>query len=219
MKGREAYIVARNSIRILLDSTRLDDILEVGALTGQAAMERATALVMESQEGRDLLAQRPELNSEAIDFEWLRSLPVNTVGRLFVSHMDRYELDINALNQPTPSTSDTDVVYILRRYRGNHDIWHTMLGLGTEGYEEVLVHSFTYGQLRFPLSSLIVFFGTLKHIVLEGRWEVLKRQLNAAYEIGRSASPLVGVYWERHWHRPVQEVREELGLKSLTDVR
>jgi ubiquinone biosynthesis protein COQ4 len=199
----------------MLDSTRLDDILEVGEITGRSSMLRALESVKSDPEGIELLQERPELNSRHINFEALQALPKDTVGQLFAAHMSKYGLDIDALNVPAPMPNDADETYILRRYRGNHDIWHTVLGLGTEGYEEVLVHAFTYGQLKFPLSTLIVFGGTLKHILLEGRWDVLRRQLAAAYEIGKNAKPLVGVYWERHWQTPIEEMRERLGLASF----
>ena len=215
MKGKDAFIVARNSVRVLLDSTRLNDILEVGEVTGRASMLRALTSIKEHEEGRALLRDRPELNSQEVDFNVLRSLPSGTVGRTFWEHMDRYGLDLDALNLPIPDSTDPDETYILRRYRGNHDIWHTMLGLGTEGYEEVLVHAFTYGQLQFPLSTLIVFFGTLKHIVLEGRWEVLRKRVREAYELGKGAYPLVGVYWERHWEEPLDSFRERVGLGTF----
>ena len=197
------------------DSTRLDDILEVGEITGRSAMLRAVERVRQSAEGRDLLEDRPELNSAHVDFAVLGALPKGTVGRLYADHMTHYGLEIDALNVPAPAPGDADEAYILRRYRGNHDLWHTMLDLGTEGHEEVLVYAFTYGQLQFPLSTLIVLGGTLKHIVLERRWSVLRHQLHAAYKIGKEAQLLVGVYWERHWDTPVDEMRQRLGLSSF----
>ncbi len=212
MKGRDLYIIARNTVRVLLDSERLDDILEVGEITGRESIERALAEVKESEEGRALLADRPELNSAHIDFDALAALPEGTVGRCVSDHLTRHGLDLDALNLPRPAPDDTEFHYLLRRYRGNHDIWHAMLGLGVEGHEEVLVHAFTFGQLRFPLSTLVVFFGTLKHILLEGRWEVLQRGLRDHYDLGRRCEPLLGVYWERHWEMPLEEMRSALGL-------
>jgi len=214
MKGRDLYIIARNTVRVLLDSERLDDILEVGEITGRKSIERALDEVKKSQEGRELLAERPELNSAQVDFAGLAALPEGTVGRCVSDHLTKNNLDLDALNVPRPEPNDSEFHYLLRRYRGNHDIWHAVLGLGVEGHEEVLVHAFTFGQLRFPLSTLVVFFGTLKHIVMEARWDVLQRGLRDHYELGRQAQPLLGVYWERHWEQPVDAMRRQLGLVS-----
>lgn len=212
MRGRDAYIVLRNTVRVLRDSNRLDDILEVGEVMGRAAMERAAQQLQGIEEGRRLLADRPELNSTHVDMDTLATLPQGTVGRLYADHIARYQLDIDALNVPAPTDQDSDERYLLRRYRGNHDIWHTMLGLGTEGHEEVLVHAFTYGQLRFPISTLIMLFGTLKHIVLEGRWDVLRYEIRRTYELGRACDPLLAVYWEEQWETPVDDLRARVGL-------
>ena len=212
MRGRDAYIVLRNTVRVLRDSNRLDDILEVGEVMGRAAMERAAQQLQGIEEGRRLLADRPELNSTHVDMDTLATLPQGTVGRLYADHIARYQLDIDALNVPAPTDQDSDARFLLRRYRGNHDIWHTMPGLGTEGHEEVLVHAFTYGQLRFPISTLIMLFGTLKHIVLEGRWDVLRYEIRRTYELGRACDPLLAVYWEEQWETPVDDLRARVGL-------
>ena len=34
--------------------------------------------------------------------------------------------------------------------------------------------------------------------------------------MGRDAAPLLGVYWERMWSDPVDEVRARHGLRPLT---
>lgn len=179
-------------------------------------MQRAVRQLQGIEEGRRLLAERPELNSAHVDLETLATLPLGTVGRLFADHVARYGLDIDALNVPAPTDADSDERYLLRRYRGNHDIWHTMLGLGTEGHEEVLVHAFTFGQLQFPISTLIMLFGTLKHIVLEGRWDVLRHQIRETYELGRACDPLLALYWEEHWETPVEDLRARVGLPATT---
>lgn len=212
MNSRDVFVVARNTVRVLLDSTRLDDILEVGEITGRASMERALAEVRQSDEGRRLLRDRPELNRSQVDFSGLADLPAGTVGRCLSEHLEKFGLDLDALNLPSPTPEDPDIRYLLRRYRGNHDIWHAILGLGTEGFEEVLVHAFTYGQLRFPLSTLVVFFGTLKHVILEGRWDVLKDDIRRFYELGQQSAPLLAIYWEERWDMPLTALRAEVGL-------
>ena len=102
---------------------------------------------------------------------------------------------------------DPEIAYLMRRFRQTHDVWHALVDLGTAGHEEVILHAFSWGQLRLPVSAMVVIFGGLKHIVLEARWEALRHTLGEAYRHGRDALPLLPVYWERLWEEPLEAVR------------
>ena len=79
----------------------------------------------------------------------------------------------------------------------------------------MLIHAFTWAQLRLPYSALVVGFGTLKHILLERRWEILRRGLRDAWEAGRDAHPLLLVRWEDKWPMPLAEIRESYRVRAL----
>ena len=115
----------------------------------------------------------------------------------------------------TRHVDDEDMAYLMRRFRQTHDVWHALLGLGIAGHEEVVIHAFSWGQLRLPVSALVVLFGTVKHIVLERRWGALRHSLREAYELGRDAQPLLPVVWEDQWSRPLAEVRARYRLRPL----
>jgi ubiquinone biosynthesis protein COQ4 len=78
-----------------------------------------------------------------------------------------------------------------------------------------VIHWFSWGQLRLPVSALIMVFGSMKHIVLERRWGALRHSLREAYELGRDAPPLLGVYWEEQWRDSLDAVRARYGLRVL----
>lgn len=59
---------------------------------------------------------------------------------------------------------------------------------------------------------MIVFFGGIKHMLLEARWEALQSGLMEAWRSGRKAAPLLPIYWERHWAEPLAAVRARLEL-------
>ncbi len=92
----------------------------------------------------------------------------------------------------------------------------TLTELGTTGHEEVLIHAFSWGQLRLPVSALVVVFGSLKHILFEGRVDVLRHGLLESYQHGRDAKPLLPVYWERYWEEPMDDVRRGFGVARCT---
>ncbi|MFO0748297.1 MAG: Coq4 family protein [Myxococcota bacterium] len=211
-------------VRGMRDSTRTDELIVAEELVcrGRFAELRREleARIAASPEAQALMRQKPRLATDALDYAALRRLPVGTVGRAYVDFLDRHRLDPNALAEPAGKASgagyaDRDAGYLHERYRQCHDVWHALTGLGIEGYEEVVLHAFTWGQLRLPYSALIVAFGTLKHVLLERRWDVLRHGLADAWRAGLAAQPLILVHWEERWGEPLERVRAELGIRVL----
>lgn len=213
MTPYELFLVGRAVVRVLRDSTRTEEIHLVEEITGRGKYRRYLANMRQDPAMQQLLRERPELSSEQVDYDALRALPAHTLGGCYVRHLDDNDLAADSQAALTHHVEDPDVAYLMRRFRQTHDVWHALLGLGVEGHEEVIIHAFSWGQLRLPVSALVVLFGTLKHIVLEQRWQALRRALIAAYQSGRNADPLLPVYWERMWQEPIAEVRRRYHIE------
>jgi ubiquinone biosynthesis protein COQ4 len=201
---------------VLLDSERTAEIHVAEELTGRRRFASIRRAAFQGEEARALLADRPELRSDQVDYDALRRLEADTLGRAYVSHLDAHGLSADSQATPTHHVPDPEIAYLMRRFRQTHDVWHALVGLGTSGHEEVILHAFSWGQLRLPVSALVVAFGTLKHIVLESRWMALRRGLAEAYRHGRGARPLLPVYWERIWSDPLDDVRSRYGVLPCT---
>jgi len=210
--------------RGLRDSTRTDELLVAEELVCRgrfrALHDALMPLIAGDPEARALLADKPRLARDEVDFAALRALPADTLGAVYANHLARFGLDPDLLADPFGHWSgahydDPDTAYLHERYRQTHDLWHALTGLGVEGHEEVLLHAFTWAQLRLPYSALIVTFGTLKHVVLERRWQILRHGLRAAWEAGRDARPLLLVRWEDRWATPIDEIRRTYHIRSL----
>jgi ubiquinone biosynthesis protein COQ4 len=216
MTSRELVRLVRAIVRVLRDSERTDEIHVAEELTGRRRFAALRAGISASPEGREILADRPELRSDQVDFGALRRLPPHTLGHAYVAHLDTHGLSADSQAAPTRHVSDPEVAYLMRRFRQTHDVWHALLGLGTTGHEEVLVHAFSWGQLRLPVSAMVLVFGTPKHILLERRWQALRRGLAEAWRSGRGALPLLPVYWEKLWGDPLEEVRARYRVTACT---
>ena len=77
------------------------------------------------------------------------------------------------------------------------------------------VHCFSVAQTGFPYSLIVIGLGSLKHMVLEGRWSTLRTETRAAWRCGANAAPILGVFWEERWSQPLAMVRRELGIEVI----
>jgi ubiquinone biosynthesis protein COQ4 len=214
LSRERAKTVLACTARVLRDSNQTLDIVSVEEITGQTQLAYLIDRgVFETQEGRDLLRDRPHLAD--LPLETLRSLPDGTLGREWARFLDAHRLSLALTKVPTPYTDDDDASYLLHRIRQSHDLWHTLLGVGVRGHEEVLVHAFSLAQTGLPSSIAIVFFGAIKHMVLERRWDCLRHDVARAYRRGAAADPLLAVYWERHLEEPLDEVRERYRIAPM----
>lgn len=212
---QDAYRVGQAVVRVLGDSTKTHEIHRVEEITGRPRYRRLLREMASTPEGKRILAERPELSSDHVDYDRLRELPTNTLGGAYVRHLDDNGLSADYQAAATRHVDDPDMAYLMRRFRQTHDVWHALMGIGITGHEEVLTHWFSYGQLRLPVSALIMVFGTMKHMLFERRWDALRHSLMEAYRSGRDADPLLSVYWEDLWERPLDEVRAAYGVQPL----
>lgn len=210
---------SRAMFRALRDSNETEQLLVGEEISSVGRMSALVPLLQASAEGRAILEERPRISTTDVDFDRLRSLPPGTLGRAFVEHLDRCGLDPDTMTVAVSRGPTEQANYLLTRVRQTHDIWHTLLGLGAQGHEEVLVHAFQWPQLRMPYSALVVGFGTLKHFIGEGRLAALRHCIPEAYRAGRDAQPLLPVYWERHWEQPVAALRERYGIRPASRWR
>ncbi len=212
-----ALLFARAMWRAILDSNALAELFIVEEISSIKSVERALSKLEASEEGRAILAERPRVSKKDIDFEALRKLPEGTLGRCYVQHCEKCGIDPDVLLRTMTYGRSHEANYVMERILQTHDIWHVVIGLGTTAHEEVMFHAFQWPQLHRPFSALVLFFGVTKHYVLERRWSTLRRGMPEAYRRGRAASPLLDVYWERHWEEPIDLLRARLGVRPLHD--
>ncbi len=213
MTGRELALILRAIVRVMRDSSQIAEIHRVADITSRSRFRSLLDRAMVGGRPPAIMVKRPEIDDEHVDLDALRRLPADTLGGAYVRHLDRNDLALYVSPTSPEHVDDPEIRYLIHRYRQVHDIWHVLLGLGTRGHEEVLLHAFVLGHLRLPISALVVMFGTLKHMILEARWAALRHALLASYRSGRRASPLLMVTWEELWSRPLDDVRRQFGVR------
>jgi ubiquinone biosynthesis protein COQ4 len=211
MKPWEIYRIGQATARVLADSTQTTEIHAVEELTGRARFRR----LYDDMRDDEILRLRPELCSDQVDYDALRRLPADTLGGRYVRHLDGNGLSADYQAAATRYVDDDAIAYLMRRFRQTHDVWHALVDLGVEGWEEVTIHAFSLGQLHLPVSWMILLFGGIKHGLLERRWSALTDVMPRAYRIGRGASPLMPVIWEKMWEEPISAVRARFRIEPI----
>ncbi len=212
---RDGFIVGRAVVRVMGDSGRTNEIHKVEEITGRPAYRKLLAQIAEQPASQRVLDERPELSSQHVDFTRLRALPPTTLGGAYIRHLDGNGITADYQAARTNYVDDDRMSYLMRRFRQTHDVWHALLDLGITGHEEVIIHAFSWGQLRLPVSAMVIAFGSLKHLVLERRWGALRHSLLEAYRAGVAAVPLLTVIWEDHWTEPLDDVRARYHVHPL----
>ncbi len=212
-------LLTLNATRIVLgDSNRTEQIHIVEETTGRRAFKRVLERLRGTASGRELLRQRPELSSRHFDYDELRRLPAHTLGGAYVRHLDDNGLTAESQASETHHVDDPDIAYLMRRFRQTHDVWHPLTTLGVQPWQEVVIHAFSYGQLRLPVSAMIVSLGGIKHGLLERRFKMLTQVMPQAYRSGAAADDLIGVHWETMWRDPIDEVRRRYNITPVANA-
>lgn len=217
MTPRELLFVVRTSAAVFADPTRLGDLLAVCEVLNRSTFQRLHGVLAREPAGQRVLAERPEMTTAMIDLAALRALPAGTLGHAFVAHLDAHALDLDALAVPARREDEGADTYLLRRYRGSHDVCHALLGLGVTVRDEVLVNAFSWGNVGLPQNRVIVVLGALRHLttVREPSAGVrFLRDIRRHVRRGRAAAPLLAVRWEDLWTLDLREVQRALRLDA-----
>jgi ubiquinone biosynthesis protein Coq4 len=104
-----------------------------------------------------------------------------------------------------------DYYYLLRRCSALHDMFHTIGGYGADVAGEAANIGFHSGQmepagafLRFGWSMSLIYTGAPLRRKLRYFWQAVER--------GRRADHLMAAPWEELLDKPIEEVRELLGV-------
>lgn len=210
---QKALLAVGSSITAIIDPYRHDMVADFGETTGYQALKWIQSRMNSSEEGRQILKDRPRLRSDKLDYERLKTLPKNTFGY----HYSRFYSD----NQVSPDTrkvvqfvDDADLAYIMQRYRELHDIVHTILEQPTTIKGEVIVKAFEGIQTRLPLCILGCLVGPIK-LNNQERFDYVSNDLPWAIKCASDSKFLMNVYFEKRLEQDVDELRKELDIKLM----
>ena len=154
------------------------------------------------------------------DLADLATLPPGSLGHRYAHLLADQGLD----PLPPPlltQDADAEATYLQRRIRHTHDVWHAIAGCPTTLAGEAAMNGLTTEQLRWPGSALLIAADLIHRVhddlEPEGPNGVdVGRAIAYGLELGASTSaPLLAQRWEEGWERPLEDWREQLGVREL----
>jgi ubiquinone biosynthesis protein COQ4 len=177
--------------------------------------------------GKRVLDERPDLAAALSDSATLQGMPAGSLGRTFYEAMEipggvpGYLLAALIYKDgffDSFEMSD-DARFYIERSRWLHDLFHVVTGYGTDLPGEGLLIYFALGyehRLSYRAASLAPlgigprFF--IRPSCGQRQWRKLLRDAHARGLAANRVCPPVCVPWEELLPRPLDEVREELGI-------
>ena len=145
------------------------------------------------------------------DIPALEKLPEGTLGRAYAGMIRRLNYDADFFR---PRDTSTEALWLTQRIASTHDLHHVIGGFNTETAGESGVLSITATQIGFPAYVLLNTLAGFRAFRFQpDEFENVSRAIAVGSRIGLEATPLVLQRWEEGWDKPLDQWREELGVK------
>lgn len=220
-------MAARNHIRPLVALRAMrklgqdpDDtaqaIVVIAALAGSSD-QRLLRRFRRSPGAEAILRERRDLYSHLSDRDGLLALPEGSLGREIGEWFAREQIGAQGLAQAAltartqlgaaPPDGGEEKVF-LTRLLNLHDVFHVVTGYDRDLRGEVAVLAFTLAQTRSPGIAYI-----LLRVLLRTGWNSeMGRLIRQGFRRGLRSAWLIDQDWETLLTRPVDEVRDQLGV-------
>ncbi|KAI3609263.1 ubiquinone biosynthesis protein coq4 [Moniliophthora roreri] len=192
-------------------------VAALGETTAGPALPRLRDIMLKSDEGRQILKDRPRINTETIDMAALAKLPEGTFGRSYITWLERTGVTPDT-REPVHYIDDPELAYVMQRYRECHDLYHCITNFPVNVEAELAVKYFEFANLGLPLAGLSALFGPLR-LTAAKRERLFREYVPWALKCGSSAQCLITVYWEKRWEQKTEDIKKELGIWDAPPAR
>ena len=200
--------------RLIADPEQTHEVFTVIRSLSGPALEKGYKRFRQTTAGANVLRNDIDLLDTLTNREALAALPANTLGRHYLNFMVGENLSADGLVDASTDAEFVGMSAGMQRFgtrqRDMHDLWHTLTQYGRDELGEACLLAFTYAQTKNRGIGVICLAGCLKLSQTYGRG-VFKAAWRG-YRDGKRAAWMPGQDWEHLLTRPVDEVREMLGI-------
>ena len=217
-------IAAVRAIRELFanpDETRyVFEIIE--ALQGPSLV-RLRDRLRKTEQGRELLAEQPDLVPLLKDRESLRALPEGSLGRAYLAFVESEGITADGLVSASTierrGDENAELRWIKDWLRDTHDLWHAVLGYQGDLVGEAALLAFSHHETRNMGVAMIATVAWFKLGRITDPRVHARRAIFDGRRRAKQTAWFVGMPWHQWLARPLEEVRRELRVDCLVDYQ
>lgn len=203
-------MILQPAFKAFLNPQRADQIAILSEATSYLFLENILFKMQTDKIGRQILLNKPLLNSKTLEKYNLKSLPENTFGKNYFNFMSKYNITIDS-RSPITLIKDQELAYVMLRYRQVHDFWHVLLGFNTSVESEIAVKWFEFMHMGLPVALLSSIVGPLRLSTIQRR-VLFDEMVPWSVQNAGSCKYLMNVYYEELLDRDLNLVKKELGF-------
>ncbi|MEJ6482118.1 Coq4 family protein [Nostoc punctiforme UO1] len=145
----------------------------------------------------------------------LGKLPEGTLGHVYAREMKARGFDPYFYKE-VPVVDD--ISYLKMLWRSTHDIYHVVAGFDTNGIGEIGLQAFFLAQTPIPISVMLLSFGMVMISLYQpNNFKDLMTEISRGYRVGsHTPGKLIAQKWDQLWDVQVSEIRERLGVNSIS---
>ncbi|KAJ3259613.1 Ubiquinone biosynthesis protein [Boothiomyces macroporosus] len=209
-------ISVKSAFTALMDPTRGDMVAALGETTGLRALNQLRNRLLLTKEGRQILKEKPIINSSTIDLNYLSQLPQDTFGFAYHNFLSTQDVSPDTRSE-IKYIGDPQLAYVMTRYRQIHDFWHTLVDLPITVEAEIGLKYFEYFQTGLPMNGLAALFGPVG-LQPEQRKVLMDVYIPWSIQCASSSKFLMQVYYEKMFESKLDNVIKELGIVRAPKV-
>jgi ubiquinone biosynthesis protein COQ4 len=209
----KALLGSTSAVRALANPREAHLVGVVGETTGAVALRKLLHRMERNPVGRAILQDRPLITSETLPMSSLRAMPAGSLGAAYALFLDRHGFDPDE-RSPVRFVDDPDLAYVMLRYRQVHDLWHVIHDLPPTFMGEVALKWLEAAQTGLPMCTLGALSGGVR-LKPSQRAAIARHVLPWAARHALRGPDLMSVYYEHELHRPLVDLRAELGVEPL----
>ncbi|RIB08368.1 ubiquinone biosynthesis protein COQ4 mitochondrial [Gigaspora rosea] len=207
---QKSLLAVSSAFTAFFDPSRGDMIATLAETTSSIFLNKLRDEMLRDSKGRQILRERPIINSKTIDIPNLRTLPEGTFGKEYANFLDG-EMVTPDTREKVKYIEDEELAYVMQRYRECHDFFHTLTKLPVSVEGELALKWFEFAQTKLPMTLISSVVGPLR-LSSKERTRLFEKYVPWAIQCGSQSKLLMNVYFEECWNKDIAEMRKELGI-------